>query len=305
MTNFLHNGYFQCQEKHFIRLHGCDLPLYPLEIKGSESLSNIYTYEIKCFSKSDNKSLTKLHGTSLSCEIGEKYKSLPSRFIHGVVTKIIYNYDNSMQNSCIIVLQPEISELASGKRTRIWTNTTASEIVSTILKNSLFNTPQIRLYEKESLIEYKIQYKESDLDFIHRLLSDAGIYYFFIHDKNKHIMILADAPASHPKAVHDKMEYLPSKNLKESHHGYMTEWSAIENLKCPSVTLSGYNDSNINEITITSESIVMDVAVGKGIYEDIIPEGKREFIQKRSEAVMASCDSEIKRWYGKTNSWWL
>ncbi|MXD62510.1 type VI secretion system tip protein VgrG, partial [Escherichia coli] len=95
------------------------------------------------------------------------------------------------------------------------------------LKNSLFNTPQIRLYEKESLIEYKIQYKESDLNFIHRVLSDAGIYYFFIHDKNKHIMILADAPASHPKSVHDQMEYLPSKNLKESHHGYMTEWSAI------------------------------------------------------------------------------
>ncbi|HAH0618285.1 TPA: type VI secretion system tip protein VgrG, partial [Escherichia coli] len=292
-------------EQHFIRLHGCDLPLYPLEIKGSESLSNIYTYEIKCFSNTDNKSLTKLHGTSLSCEIGEKYKSLPSRFIHGVVTKIIYDYDNSMQHSCIIVLQPEISELASGKRTRIWSNMTASEIVSTILKNSLFTPPQIRLYEKESLIEYKIQYKESDLNFIHRVLSDAGIYYFFIHDKNKHIMILADAPASHPKSVHDKMEYLPSKNLKESHHGYMTEWSAIENLKCPSVTLSGYNDSNLNEITITSESIVMDVSAGKGIYEDIIPEGKREFIQKHSKAVMASCDSEIKRWYGKTNSWWL
>ncbi|MFO6485718.1 hypothetical protein ACLBR5_32235 [Escherichia coli] len=43
----------------------------------------------------------------------------------------------------------------------------------------------------------------------------------------------------------------------------------------------------------------MDVSAGKGIYEDIIPEGKREFIQKHSKAVMASCDSEIKRWYGK------
>ncbi|EGB9067191.1 type VI secretion system tip protein VgrG, partial [Escherichia coli] len=138
----IHDGYYKCQDQHFIRLHGCNLSLFPLEIKGSESLSNIYSYEIKCFSKNDNKSLTKLHGTTLSCEIGEQYSSLPSRFIHGVVTKIIYNHDNSMQHTCIIVLQPEIAELAVGKRTRIWSNITASDIVSKILKDSLFTPPQ-------------------------------------------------------------------------------------------------------------------------------------------------------------------
>ncbi|MFP1526958.1 contractile injection system protein, VgrG/Pvc8 family [Escherichia coli] len=42
------------------------------------------------------------------------------------------------------------------------------------------------------MIEYKIQYQESDLDFINRVLSDAGIYYFFVHKKDKHIMTLAD-----------------------------------------------------------------------------------------------------------------
>ncbi|EDA3267907.1 type VI secretion system tip protein VgrG [Salmonella enterica subsp. enterica serovar Bovismorbificans] len=305
MAKPIDDDYYKYQDQHFIRLHGCNLSLFPLEIKGRESLSNIYTYEIKCFSKTDHNSLAKLHGTSLSCEIGEKYNSLPSRFIHGVVTKIIYNHDNSMQHTCIIVLQPEIAELATGRRTRIWSSITPSDIVSTILKDSLFNPPQIRVYNKQSVIEYKIQYQESDLDFIHRVLSDAGIYYFFVHNKDKHIMILADDPASHPKASYDILELLPSENLKESHHGYIAEWSVIENLKCPSVTLSGYNESNLNEITIKSESKVTDVKSSKGVYEDIIPEGKRELLQKRSEAVMLSCDSEIKSWSGKTNSWWL
>ncbi len=39
------------QNKHFIRLYGCNVSLYPLEIKGNESLSDIYSYEIKCLSK--------------------------------------------------------------------------------------------------------------------------------------------------------------------------------------------------------------------------------------------------------------
>ncbi|EMY6074747.1 type VI secretion system tip protein VgrG, partial [Escherichia coli] len=116
--------------------------------------------------RTDHNSLDKLHGTRLSCEIGEQYNSLPARFIHGVVTKVIYNYDNSMQHTCIIILQPEIAELASGKRTRVWSNIKPSDIVSTILEDSLFSPPQVILYKEQNLLEYKIQYQESDLDFI-------------------------------------------------------------------------------------------------------------------------------------------
>ncbi|HAG6446894.1 TPA: type VI secretion system tip protein VgrG, partial [Escherichia coli] len=140
------------QDKHFIRLHGCNVFLFPLEIKGRESLSDIYNYEIKCLSKADHNSLDKLHGMRLSCEIGEQGNPLPSRFIHGLVTKVIYNYDNSIQHTCIIMLQPEIAELATSKRTRIWSNITPSDIVTTILKDSFLNTPQIMLYKEQSLI---------------------------------------------------------------------------------------------------------------------------------------------------------
>ncbi|HFF3959687.1 TPA: type VI secretion system Vgr family protein [Escherichia coli] len=300
------DDFYKHQDKHFIRLHGCSLSLFPLEIQGGESISEVYTYEIKCLSKEDDHSLGKLHGTRLSCEIGEQYNnSLPSRFIHGVVTKVIYNCDNSMQHTCIIVLQPEIAELATGKRIRVWSNIKPSEIVKTILKDSSFDPPEVTLYKQESLLEYKIQYQESDLDFINRVLSDAGIYYFFVHDKNKHIMKLADAPASHSESSYYKLEHLPSEYIMESNPGYISEWSVTENLKCPSVTLSGYNESNVSEITIKSESKMTDVKSSKGIYEDIIPDGKRELIKNRSEALMASCDSELKLWTGKTTSWWL
>ncbi|HDD9276520.1 TPA: type VI secretion system tip protein VgrG [Escherichia coli] len=299
------DDHYKHQDKHFIRLHGCCLSLFPLEIKGGESISDVYTYEIKCFSKTDHHSLDKLHGTRLSCEIGEQYNSLPSRFIHGVITKVIYNYDHSMQHTCIIVLQPEIAELETGKRTRVWSNIKPSDIVRTILKDSLFEPPQVILYKEQALLEYKIQYQESDLDFMNRVLSDAGIYYFFVHNKDKHIMTLADDPASHPKASYDKLKYLPGEKLKKSNNGYISEWSVTENIKCPAVALSGYNESNVSEITIKSESKLTDVKSSKGIYEDIIPDGKRELIQKRSEALMASCDSELKIWSGKTDSWWL
>lgn len=61
-----------------------------------------------------------------------------------------------MQHTCIIVLQPEIAELATGKRIRVWSNIKPSEIVKTILKDSSFDPPEVTLYKQESLLEYKI-----------------------------------------------------------------------------------------------------------------------------------------------------
>ncbi len=98
-------------------------------------------------------------------------------------------------------------------------------------------------------------------------------------------MTLADNPASHPNASYDKLELLHVK-VWESHQGYITEWSVTENLKCPAVIFSGYNESNVNEITIKSESKVNDVKSSNVIYECIIPEKKRELIQKRAATMI-------------------
>jgi Rhs element Vgr protein len=40
--------------------------------------------------------------------------------------------------------------------------------------------------------EYTVQYNESDLDFISRLMEHAGIFYFFEHDEEKEKLIIAD-----------------------------------------------------------------------------------------------------------------
>ena len=44
--------------------------------------------------------------------------------------------------------------------------------------------------------EYCVQYRETDLNFISRLLEDEGIFYFFEHDADKHTLVLADQPTA-------------------------------------------------------------------------------------------------------------
>ena len=43
-----------------------------------------------------------------------------------------------------------------------------------------------------------MQYRESDFDFVSRLMQHFGICYFFKHEKDKHVLVLADNASAHP-----------------------------------------------------------------------------------------------------------
>lgn len=46
-------------------------------------------------------------------------------------------------------------------------------------------------------LPYCVQYRETDFQFVCRLLETAGIYFFFSHEETKHTMVLADSYGAH------------------------------------------------------------------------------------------------------------
>lgn len=51
--------------------------------------------------------------------------------------------------------------------------------------------------------EYVVQYRESDMDFVSRLMQYEGIFYFFEHTADGHVMVIADDRAAHVPAAFD------------------------------------------------------------------------------------------------------
>ena len=45
--------------------------------------------------------------------------------------------------------------------------------------------------------DYCVQYRESDLNFIHRMMEQYGLFYFFEHTKDNHVMVIGDDPVVH------------------------------------------------------------------------------------------------------------
>ena len=78
---------------------------------------------------------------------------------------------------------------------RIFQNKSATDIVTQVFSDRGFTDFSLRAGGCK-VREYCVQYRETDFNFISRLLEEEGIFYFFEHTVDKHTMVLADSPGA-------------------------------------------------------------------------------------------------------------
>jgi type VI secretion system secreted protein VgrG len=80
---------------------------------------------------------------------------------------------------------------------RIFQEKTVPEIVEQIFKEYGLQDYSLKLYGSFAPRPYCVQYRETDFNFVSRLMEEEGIFYFFKHENGKHTLILANAPTAH------------------------------------------------------------------------------------------------------------
>ncbi len=83
---------------------------------------------------------------------------------------------------------------------RIFLDKDVKDIIKDVFNKAGFHDFEFRTNGDYEKIPYCVQYRETDLAFVSRLMELYGIYYFFEHSEDKHLMVLANSRSSH-KAV--------------------------------------------------------------------------------------------------------
>jgi type VI secretion system secreted protein VgrG len=100
-----------------------------------------------------------------------------------------------------VVIVPALMALAQRKTSRIFQEKTIPEILQEVLEEGL--GPYERTIDTDFLSgsyspqEYTVQYQETDLDFVERLMEEYGITYRFKHEDGKEILMLLDSDAAY------------------------------------------------------------------------------------------------------------
>ncbi len=94
-----------------------------------------------------------------------------------------------------ITLVPWLWFLTRTSDCRIFQNQTVPDIIEKIFSDLGFTDFDKRLHGSYEPREYCVQYRETDFNFVARLMEEEGISYFFEHTKDKHVMVLTDDPS--------------------------------------------------------------------------------------------------------------
>lgn len=125
--------------------------------------------------------------------------ALSPRYLNGKITRIaVRSQELSGTRYAVyqLTVEPDLWPMQRDRNLRIFQSQTVPQIVQTLLKEYAVNV-ETRLAGNYRVWEYCVQYQESSLDFISRLMELEGIYYFFRHEADKHTLVLCDAPDQH------------------------------------------------------------------------------------------------------------
>lgn len=125
--------------------------------------------------------------------------ALSPRYLNGKITRVaVRSQELSGTRYAVyqLTVEPDLWPMKRDRNLRIFQSQTVPQIVQTLLKEYGVNV-ETRLAGNYRVWEYCVQYQESSLDFISRLMELEGIYYFFRHEADKHTLVLCDAPDQH------------------------------------------------------------------------------------------------------------
>ncbi|EAM2857707.1 type VI secretion system tip protein VgrG [Salmonella enterica] len=288
---------------HFIRWNGPIASSFIIvSIKGYESLSTPYCYEVHSQTQLTRQQVSQWHGEPVSFCIGEDDKELPVKHLHGVVTKIRYIKHNTELSDCIFTIEPSLSLLSLGRNMGIWQNITVPDLVSILLCNHRINNFEIQLHKKYLPKEYCVQYRESSFNFIHRLLEEEGIYYFFRHTEDKHTLIITDNISSHSMIQGDVLTWHHDSSMQPQ--GNINYWATSSLLIPAEVSLQGFN---MEQASVVKSSHKVDPDINYAdtiIFSDITPQGKRNYIESHTRQLMTGREVNSVFFNAHVNAYW-
>lgn len=121
----------------------------------------------------------------------------PDRYFHGIVRKFRHAGMKDRFHIYEAHLVPSLWLLSLKQNCRIFQDMKLQDIVGKILRESGITSDlfEFRLAHEDIFNKFTMQYNETDLHFISRLLEKEGIFYFFEHYEDKHVLVFCDTNA--------------------------------------------------------------------------------------------------------------
>ncbi len=165
------------------------------------------------------------------------------RHFHGFVTRFGIGQSQGRYFQYQATLRPWLWFLTRTADCRIFQDLTVQQIVEQVFADhaaiASFEFKLFRSYQKRV---YCVQYRETDFNFVARLLEEEGIYWFFVHTDSAHkLMLVDDTSALKPAVGAEKLPYFDNAGQAPPDVACITGWSCSREVRTGKVALTSYD----------------------------------------------------------------
>lgn len=214
-------------------------PLLLSGLVGREGISTLFNYEMRLLSTNHQIKPEKLIGTNatITLRLDRKDKS-KLRFVNGYISrfKILGKLKDFRIYEAEVV--PHIWFMTLVSDCRIFQDMTVVDVLREMFAKHKTSVDFAQVKGNYPKLEYCVQYRESDFDFVSRLMEEYGIFYFFTHKNGQHILVLADSNADLSKFDTKPVEF-QAENERQTLK--VTQWKHIHDHRIGIYAHTDYN----------------------------------------------------------------
>ncbi|MCP1673941.1 type VI secretion system VgrG family protein [Natronocella acetinitrilica] len=231
-------------ERH-IRLVGSHADTFEvLRFSGTEELGRPFQFVVELLATDDDLDFPQLLGSRLSLVLGLE-DGEEERYFDGCIVAFSQNGRRGRRHLYTATLRPQLWYLTLTNDCRIFQQKNTPDIISEILDEHGYSDVENLLTASYEAREYCVQYRESDFDFISRLMEEEGIYYFFRHEEGKHTLVLADSTGAHEVTPGcEEVAYLPVGAEDGLAGDHVWDWWLGQEVQTETYKLRDYDFTN-------------------------------------------------------------
>ncbi|MFO0758617.1 MAG: type VI secretion system tip protein TssI/VgrG [Byssovorax sp.] len=150
-----------------------------LSFEGREQVNGLYDFDVICWAKDHEELLLQGALLGLPASLLLHLPGGAARSVHGVVRRVkIEGKHQGGRHAYRLSIVPRLWLLGKRVGSRIFQDRTALEVVALVLGEHAVPY-ELRVLSRYPSRQYCVQYQESDLDFVLRLLAEEGIFFWF------------------------------------------------------------------------------------------------------------------------------
>ena len=205
-----------------------------------EEMGRLSEFDVNLLSEKSELETAQILGQNVTIETGSAETGL--RCFNGFVTRFSQGGKHGRYFRYHARLSPWLWYLTRTADCRIFQDMDVPGILEEVFADLGFADVSFELTTSYPKRTYCVQYRETDFNFVSRLMEEEGLYYFFRHERKKHTMVITDSYAKHePSPGYETVDYVAPGTQVRPNFEHIFSWDFAREVQSGLFVLDDYD----------------------------------------------------------------